>query len=162
MSNDGYYLAFDPGAGRTDSIGYVLFNPNGTMREIGQLTYDQLLQKMTDWEKLPIAAVVCEDYVIRRNKASSHVGSRVETVRVIGAIKLWAERTLKTKFVLQMSNILTNAQLQFNITIPSDHTVSHQISALLHGLTYLHSIGKAKTFLEREYDARTREQGLQT
>lgn len=148
------YLSIDPGAGRTDSIGWALFNTRGHLTEAGQTTFDGLVEMLENWVKngVVMETVVCEDYRIRRSKISSHVGSRVETIQTIGVIRGWCARN-NFKMHLQPSRILPIAEKHFGITMPSDHTQSHQIAAILHGLWYLHSIGKVKTVLEENPDA---------
>jgi hypothetical protein len=153
VSDNGLYIAIDPGAGRTNSIGWAIFLNDGRPAGMGQLTYEGLVDKLyNELNNIPVALVICEDYRIRREKISSHVGSRVETIQTIGTIRAWCQ--LKNiKLELQKSNILRLAEKQFGIAMPTDHTQSHQYSALLHGFWYLHRIGKAKTVLEREHDA---------
>ena len=140
------YLAVDPGRGRVDSIGVATFESDGTVVQMGQFT----LPDFTVWlEKLPrIEAIIYEEYRIYKRMAKAHIGSRVETVESIGTIKSFATRRGYTCLVAQRADILGAAQKLFQIKLPADHTVSHQYSALLHGLYYLYGKGIIKSALE--------------
>jgi hypothetical protein len=152
MSN---YLAVDPGAGRTDTIGYAVFDFEGSLIDLGQLTFEDFSDWLEEHVEDEFEKIICEDYRIRRDKIKSHVGSRVETIQTIGVIRAFARRK-KIEIVFQEARILGPAQLHFGIKIPTDHSQSHRYCALLHGMEYLHSIGKAKTVLEKEYETHHR------
>jgi hypothetical protein len=147
------YVAIDPGAGRTTTIGVAEFKNSGSLTSLHQFTWEEFNEFLESLDPKEVKKLIVEDYRIQKHKLTSHVGSRVETIQTIGAIRGWAHR-YRIEIVFQRSNILEVAQLWFDIKIPSDHSRSHQISALLHGLFYLHSIGLARTKLEDEYAAR--------
>lgn len=143
------YLAIDPGAGRTRTIGWAEFSDDGTLHLAGQWTMEEMyaeLEKKGD----TVTDVIFEQYRIDKGRMSSHVGSEVETIQCIGAIKAWASRN-GIRCHGQNRNILKNAEMMFGIKMPKDHTYSHQISAMLHGMHYLHSRGLYQTVLERKH-----------
>jgi hypothetical protein len=151
------YLAIDPGAGRSKSIGYAFFDADGAPELLGQCTFDELIELMEE-HKEELLEVIYEGYVIRRKNIRSHIGSKAETIQTIGAIRAFCKRS-KINVIEQPSGILTMAQKHFGINIEQNgHSNSHQYAALLHGLHYLHSIGKPKalTVLEREVAATKR------
>ena len=140
------YLAIDPGKGRVDSIGAAKFATDGSLLFFGQFTYEDFvpwLEEQTDIEKL-----FYEEYRIFARAAKKQIGSRVETAECIGVIKSWATRH-KVPLVAQRPDILSTAEKMFQVKIPSDHSISHQFSALLHGLYGLHALGLIPTELQR-------------
>lgn len=144
------YLAIDPGAGRKDTIGWALFGGDGILLEMGQVTFDGLVEKLGEWSRLTITHVIVEEYRIRSQRIQTHVGSKVETIQTIGAIKFWA-RSHRIIIVEQPATILPIAQKWFQIKMPADHSISHQISATLHGMYWLHRQGIIPTALEEKY-----------
>lgn len=151
-TSPGQYLAIDPGAGRRDSIGVASFSETGEVRYFKQLTLDQFIEWLE--EQVNVLHVVYEDYRIRADKLKAHQGSRVETLQTIGMIKSWCKRK-NVPYSYQNSGILSIAEKWFQIEMPSDHNISHQFSALLHGLHYLKGRGLVKTALEEEIARRT-------
>ncbi len=153
------YLAIDPGKGRRDTIGIARFSATGEVLEIGQKTFEEFVPWLE--EQKDVIAVVYELYKIRANRARQHIGSKVETVQTIGAIKSFCTRH-KVPCVEQDSSILSNGQKWFGIDIEQyGHDQSHQFSALVHGLYYLYLKGLVKTQLETEYAKRS-ESGAST
>jgi hypothetical protein len=154
MSDDvrstGVYLGIDPGAGYSSTIGVVKFSATGDMLAIHQFNYADFLTWLES--QTNVIAVVNEEYRIRRDKVSSHVGSKVETIQTIGAIKSYCHRN-NVPQVEQRSNILPVAEKLFQIKMPKDHSVSHQISALLHMMFYLYNNQIIKSALEMEIEA---------
>jgi hypothetical protein len=145
--------AFDPGAGHSNTIGYARFEDGGDLLDIGQLTFDGLVHFLEGQTPVAGDVVVYERYIIKPHKLQSHKGSRVETIQTIGAIRSWAIRH-KLKVVEQADSILSIAQMWFQIKMPTDHAMSHQISATLHGMYYLHLQGIIPTELEKQYAQR--------
>ncbi len=143
------YLAIDPGKGAVDSIGAAKFSATGDVLFMGQFTYDDFVPWLE--EQKGITEVVYEEYRIFARKAKQHIGSKVETVECIGTIKSWCTRHA-VPMTSQRSDILPVAEKLFQVYIPADHTISHQFSALLHGLFYLYRLGITKSALERELE----------
>lgn len=146
------YLSVDPGKGAVDSIGVAIFKSNGDLIDMGQLTFPEFI---TYLDHLPgrLDKIICEDYKIFKRKAKAHIGSRVETAQTIGALRGWATKQ-KVEIIYQDSSILTTAQKLFQITMPADHTISHQFSALLHGKWYLYNKGIILSALEKQNENR--------
>lgn len=147
------YYSFDPGAGRSDTIGRAKFDDYGCLMEMGQCTFDELVVYLEKQDPEEGDVCIYERYIIKPHKLTSHKGSRVETVQTIGAIKSWAIRN-KLEIVEQPDSILAVAQLWFDLKMPSNHSISHQISATLHGMYYLKMQGKIMTALEADYARR--------
>lgn len=141
-------LAVDPGAGRTATIGVAIFElPSGQLKDLQMFTMEAFDTFLLNLEG--ITQVVYETYQIRRSKASAHVGSKVEVVESVGLTKAFARRN-KIPFDEQPSSILPIAEKWFQIKMPGDHSKSHHISALLHGMYWLKQNGYIKTVLEKE------------
>lgn len=145
------YLAIDPGAGFSDTIGVAKFDATGNMVMCSQMTLPQFIPFLEG--QTEVTHVVYEEYKIRRGTAKKHTGSKVETIQTIGAIKSWCMRN-KVPFTEQSSQILTGAESLFQIKMPVDHRQSHQVSALLHGMFYLYNMGIIKSALEMEIEKR--------
>jgi len=146
---DAMYLAVDPGKGAVDSIGWATFTDHGKLIQIGQDTREQFIERLESLNGKGVKAVIYEEYRIFKKRMKAHINSKVETIQTIGMIKSWCIRN-NVPWVEQRSDILGPAQNLFQLFIPQDHTVSHQISATLHGLHYLWTIGLIKTYLEEQ------------
>jgi hypothetical protein len=146
------YLAVDPGKGSTDSIGWATFSDEGKLIGMGQDTLTKFIMRLESFEG--VQHVVWEEYKIFRKRLQAHANSKVETIQTIGMIKSWAIRN-NISWSEQKSEILNPAQNLFQIKMPADHRESHQVSALLHGLHYLWTIGLIKTALEEQHMAKT-------
>lgn len=139
MTNKQHFLSIDPGKGATRSIGVVSWNepPEVHPTMMTQFTKDQFDIYMDELEKdrlnLP-KVIIYEGYIVYAGRP--HVGSRVETVQLIGQIKDFARRN-GIRLVEQDAKILGIAQKWSGIPIPSNHNKSHWASALNHGFYYL-------------------------
>lgn len=149
------YLAIDPGAGNIDSIGLAVFYNTGDLMDMRQCTFKQFVDCLDSL--VDIHQVICEDYVIWNKKAKAHIGSRVETAQTIGALRGWAMSNGNIPIEFQESSILKPAEKLFQIQMPADHRVSHQFSALLHGMWNLYHKGLIKSALEKELEAKKKE-----
>jgi len=144
------YVSFDPG--EKSNIGIAIFEP-----EKGQVIwYDQIrfenIQPTLDIirQTSKILVIICEDYMIFKHKARAHIGSKVETIQAIGAIKAYALGK-HIEFVLQPASILEIAEKWTQVKMPKDHSISHSVSAFLHGAFYLIQNGKRKTALQETF-----------
>lgn len=124
-------LSIDPGKAN----GYAKWKDTGEFMMMGQLVIEDIPEFLAKLEE-PVSVVVVEDYIIFSKRAKQQAGSNVPAARVIGALELFAAQK-GAKLVKQDASILTSAQKIANMKMPSDHSVSHQISAYLHGYHYL-------------------------
>ncbi|WP_230687625.1 hypothetical protein, partial [Streptococcus pneumoniae] len=86
-------------------------------------------------------------YKIFRHKAMQQVGSRGPAQQSIGILQAHAQKHRK-KVWLQPANILTIAAKLTQVKMPSNHSMSHQVSAYLHGSYFLIKRHIKKTQLE--------------
>lgn len=107
-----------------------------------------LTELEADPERWP-KVVICEDYRIFAKRAKAHIGSQVPTVQVIGMLKREAKRW-GAEFILQPSSILSIAVLWSGVPMPSNHEISHDISAYNHGVYYLISKGIIENRLKKQ------------
>jgi len=124
---------------------------NGMARAVamGQVHIDDLTKFLEKLDPTP-SSVGYESYKIFRKKAGAHIGSDVPALQAIGMIKSYASRHGK---VLrdQPSSILKTAEMWTGIYMPSDHSQSHQIAALLHGSYFYITEGMMRTRLEENH-----------
>lgn len=153
------YASFDPGE-QDKGIGYALFDQHGVCVVFGQvmsfMSLENVLERTQIAGHAPVETAekfIIEDYKIFGSKANAHIGSRVPTIQCIGVIKLIAQKH-KIEVVMQPSSILPIAEKWTQIKMPSNHAISHQFSALLHGRYWLIDNGIAETQLEIEERAR--------
>jgi len=143
------YLAIDPGKGTVDSIGWAEFTDDGRLIRMGQDTRDAFVGRLETYNNMPVKKVIYEEYKIFKKRVKAHINSKVETVQTIGIIKSWCIRN-KVEWVEQPSLILGPAQNLFQVSIPEDHRISHQISAMLHGMYWLWEQKIIKSALEEQ------------
>jgi len=155
-----FVLAFDPGettgfvlvhvssAEVANSVNYsihgarapVIIKQAGTFRGLGELSQKLGLFQQSD-------VVVIEDYIVYPNRAQSHIGDRVLTARMIGAIE-WIcyyhhGRTQNMGVVFQMASQAKqqwpNERIQscFGTIHPPRMDSTHELDALRHALTYI-------------------------
>ena len=137
------YLAFDPG----NTTGWAVLNDRAIPQDMGQVSFDGLADFLKK-ETRTFEAIIIEEYRVFRRKAMQHAGSDLRTSQVIGKLKFWAELN-ETPVVMQAASILPTAEKWAQIKMPKDHSISHQISAVLHGSYYLMKNEIAPTALER-------------
>lgn len=124
-------LAVDPGV----TIGWAIFEDDGEIHTFGQTHKDEFPKWLADQE-YKFHTIVVEDYVLYRKKAVKQSGSNMPASLVIGQLEMFAAQQ-GAKLVKQQADILPNAQKISGIKMPSDHSISHQFSALNHGIYWL-------------------------
>jgi hypothetical protein len=127
------YLAIDPG--ESSNNGYALFDETGFCTEFDQITRDTLMDLLDEYSS-DLTAVVIEDFTLFKSKALQQSGSKLETVRIIGAVEDFCRRHNIT-CVKQPASHLTIAQLWSGKKLPKNHSKSHWVSAYNHGYYYL-------------------------
>ena len=157
---DEVYVSFDPG--ENSNIGIAVFeSEKGQTIWYGQIRLQDIQPNLNIIAgRSKILAIICEDYRVFGHKARQHVGSRVETIQSIGVIKAFALGK-HIPFVLQPSNILDIAQRLTQTKMPRDHSISHSVSAFLHGAYYLIQQGTRKTALQEMHEAEESDQVAQ-
>lgn len=136
-------LAVDPGV----TIGWAIFYSDGEIHSFGQIHKDDFPQWLADQE-FEFHTIVVEDYVLYRKKAVKQSGSNMPASLVIGQLEMFAAQQ-GAKLVKQQADILPQAQKLSGLKMPSDHSISHQFSALNHGVYWLIKEGIRKNALER-------------
>lgn len=140
--------AWDPG----DTTGYAVW-VDDTLVDMGQVSMEDIPQK---WQEIKgkfgvPTHVVVEDYRLFKHRAVQQAGSQMKAPQGIGSLRTLASLE-KAEFKLQPASNKVAAKKQFRVTIPSDHSQSHQWDAYLHGASYMLMQGWIKTplMLEKE------------
>ena len=140
------YLAIDPGEHNRagGSTGWALLDNHGEVERFGQIRADEITSWLNDMLKFErIEAVICEDFAnfvwkgnhqrSRKNKTSVAIG-RIEAICELHQVPLHK----------QPSSILTIGYKWAGIDPPSNHDISHQYSAIAHGVYWLQRNGIRK------------------
>lgn len=148
LSTRGYTLGIDPGL----TTGWSIVNSD-TGEEVSwlQIKFEDILQHLHTWDcvELGVDDIVVEDFALLGGKAKAQIGSRFETVQVIGMVKMWAWFT-QTPVHLQAPSVKPLAE-RFTGRKPSgNHALSHHVDAYNHACYWLRQQGRYKTKLERE------------
>lgn len=139
MFNKVAYVALDPG----ETTGWATFDFEGNAIGMGQFPQSQQTKRLTDLLSPDLKAVVCEDY---RNFGwkQQKKWSRNQTSKNIGAIQLLCEMR-NIPFHLQQPNIKSIGYLWAGMDgPPTNHAISHQYDAYVHGVYWLQSNGIRK------------------
>lgn len=140
--------AFDPGA----TTGWALWDyEKGECLDEGQVRFDEMPRFLIDHETMldRTVAIVIEDFRLMAGKAKAQIGSRFETVQVIGMLRLWAEAA-RVPIKLQAPSIKPIAQRLTGRVPTGAHSKSHSVDAYNHGAYWLRQHGHYVTLLERE------------
>lgn len=138
VEGERYLLAVDPG----ETSGWAVFSPEGQPLGFGQVRGREALYDLLQ-EIGPVKVVVCEDYRLFGHKAIQQSGSKMETVRVIGAIDSWAHQ-FGVKPFMQPSSIKSIAVKWSGLKPIGSHDNSHHVDAYNHGYYYLQKNGIIK------------------
>lgn len=130
-------LSIDPG----DSTGLATFSRKGELLERWIMSAEDTIDYLSYAEG--ITAIVCEDFRLRHGRAVAQSGSKLITVQVIGAVKLYCKIHHIT-LIMQGPDILPVAALHSGVAQPSNHALSHDIDAYNHGYYYFEKIGVLK------------------
>lgn len=122
-------LAIDPG----DVSGYAFLNMEGVLADMGQFKLANMESFLDGLHGINV--IVLENFRIRPDQNFSW--SEMNTIQVIGAIKYRAHQ-LKCKVVLQEPSCYSIGAKWAGVTIPKDHSISHQVVAYAHGTYYSH------------------------
>ena len=136
MSNPPQYLALDPG----ETTGWALFDLNGIELEIGQFKQIDQTKELTRLVTSDLKAVICEDYVNFGWKQQKR-WSRNQTSKNIGSLEMLCELR-GVPLYLQPANIKAIGYRFAGLDgPPSNHAISHQFDAFVHGVYWLQTNG---------------------
>ena len=133
-----FCAAFDPG----ETTGWSVFNRLGQQSDYGQAKGRDELYKVLETIG-PVPHVVIEDYTLYQHKAIQQSGSKLEAVRVIGAIESWATIN-KSRITRQPASIKAIAQMWSGVKPKGAHSKNHHVDAFNHGYYYLQKEGFIK------------------
>lgn len=137
---------FDPGL----TTGYCVFESESgkaTPLAYNQFKFDDIIAVLDDLQ--PPDIVVIEDFQLLPHKAKAQIGSKFETIQVIGMLKIWAHK-YNAKVELQSPTIKNIAQMWTQVKPVGAHANSHWVDAYNHAMYYMIKNNMAKTQLERE------------
>ncbi len=140
----GEIIGIDPGL----MNGIATFYGDGRPKGLGQLTLDEMVEWADSYEP-EVSVLVVEDFVTFKKRALQQAGSRQHASQVIGLMKGFAKRK-KAHLVLQPASILDTAVKWSQVKMPSDHSISHQISAYNHAYYWMVNAGVIETKLVKE------------
>lgn len=146
-------LAIDPGK----MNGLAVFDKEGKVVVYSQCVMADIVDLIQDYlDEYDISHMVVEDFKLFGHKAKQQIGSKMEASQVIGKCETIAQLK-KLEFVKQPASILPIAQMWTQTKMPGNHTVSHQISAYLHGAYWLIKNDLASSFLREKLDEQKKE-----
>lgn len=131
------FLALDPGK----STGYAYFKSNGEYLAGGTIRgYEEAFSWFPNipWDKLD--SVIVEDFRLYTWKAQQQSWSKLETVKLIGAVEVLG-RMHGVPVVLQSPAHKPIAYMWAGLTVPKNHDMSHETDAFVHGVYYLQKHG---------------------
>lgn len=142
-------ISFDPG----DTTGYAIWrvkDGQAQIAEFGQMSLDELLNWVNVYDK-PVENVIIEEFKLFAKRAKQQAGSSMKASQAIGALRSFAVRK-GARVHMQPANIKFIALKQTQITMPSQHSQTHQWDAYLHGAYWHIKQGMLKTALQREME----------
>ncbi len=142
------YLSIDPGEHNRagGSTGYAIFADDGEIIRFGQIKNEEITTFISEHirpDKNDCKAVICEDFSNFVWKKSHQRSRKNATSVAIGRIEAVCELH-NVPLHKQPSSVLNIGYKWGNIKPPSNHDISHQYSALAHGIYWLQSNGIVK------------------
>lgn len=130
-----YFLAIDPGL----TVGWATFDEAGNGITMGQVRMEQFYDMLVGCKS---QVIIMEDYM-KNPQHFKHVErdwSKLETVRVIGAVEFYCKLTGK-QLVEQPNTIKPIAYMWAGLQPSKNHKISHEQDAYVHGVYYLQKAG---------------------
>lgn len=140
----GKIIGVDPGK----MNGIAIFNGDGSLDTFGQLTIEELKTWQNEYPH-EVSWVIVEDFVLFKKRALQQAGSRMHASQVIGFMETFAMRK-GAKFTLSPADNLPTAEKVSGKKMPSQHDISHQVSAYNHAYLWMHKAGIVQSVLEQE------------
>lgn len=140
----GRIIGIDPGK----MNGIAIFHGDGTLDTFGQMDMNELEEWQDTYEE-DVSWVIVEDFVLFKKRAFQQAGSRMHASQVIGMMKAFARRK-GARLTLSPADNLPIAEKVSGKRMPSDHSISHQVSAYNHAFLAMHKAGIVKSKLEQE------------
>lgn len=139
-------ISFDPG----ETTGVAVFDDD-KVYSWDQIPMDKILDFLSDEPKPDV--VIYENFQLLPHKAKALIGSKFETIQVIGMIKAYAHRH-GAELIEQRPGIKSIAEMWTGVKPPKNHKQSHKVDAYNHGAYYLCRIGVMKTELEKSFEVK--------
>jgi hypothetical protein len=130
------YLAIDPG----HTTGLAWFKDNGDLDDMAEFKLSHLNTFLDQEVTNQICMIIVEDYKLYPWKSMAQSWSRLETVRVIGAIDYRAHQC-GIPVVYQDPAIKGIGYKWAGKTPAKNHADSHMLDAYVHGVYYLQKNG---------------------
>ena len=126
------YVALDPG----ETTGWAVFRNDGKPLGMGQFKQSEQTRVLTELLHSDVKACIVEDYVNYGHKQQKR-WSRNQTSKNIGAIELLCELR-SVPLVLQGASVKHIGYKWSGLDgPPSNHSISHQFDAYVHGVYWL-------------------------
>lgn len=132
-------LSIDPGDKR---VGVARWSGDYDLEFNDTLTFEDYMSYLARFTVMlePLDVVVVEDWSLRQGKGVKMTGSRFLSPQCIGAANLLSVIT-GADLVKQSPQILRIAAMHFGVKISERGHIDDALSAKLHGLYYLESVG---------------------
>jgi hypothetical protein len=130
------YLAIDPG----HTTGLAWFRENGDLEHMDELKMSKFHTFLDEQINNQICLIIMEDYKLYPWKSSEQSWSRLETVRLIGAVDYRAH-VCGIPVVFQDPAIKPIGYKWAGMSKPKNHAHSHMPDAYVHGVYYLQKNG---------------------
>lgn len=130
------YLAIDPG----ETTGWATFDSEGNVIRMGQFSMAKLNEELTELVHSELKQVIIEDY---KNFAwkQQKKWSQNQTSKNIGKIELLCDLR-SVPFFLQPASVKSIGYRWAGLDgPPSNHAISHQWDAYVHGVYWLQKMG---------------------
>lgn len=119
--------------------GVVTVTTGGVVRDIGNLTMEQVYSRLNEEFAKQIQLVVMEDYIVG-NRAGFLKGSKNEASQIIGIVNGWA-KVHNIPVVMQAPGIKTIAEKISGKVPKGPHKDLHWMDAFNHAYYFLSTVG---------------------
>jgi len=127
------HYSFDPGI----VTGVAVSDEEGICQQVDQFTLEKLYEFLKGIDDA--AVFVVENFRIRPEKAQSFSWDGMKVIRIIGAIEFAAYK-LGCEYILQEPSVKPIGYKWAGLSVPKDHSMSHQTDAWAHLVYYNHKV----------------------